>query len=85
MPTHGSCLPVTSISTSLPSLSTVFPFFLILEVGLIKKSKSILSPFEIPPSIPPALLDANPSDLISSRISEPFRLRIFSAFPIETD
>ena len=26
MPTQGSCLPVTSISTSSPSLFTVLPF-----------------------------------------------------------
>ena len=74
MPTQGSCRPTTSISTSLPSLSTVLPFFLILEVGLIKKSSSILSPLEIPPKIPPALFDAKPSDLISSRISDPFEI-----------
>ena len=49
MPTQGSCLPVTSMSTSSPSLFTVLPFDLMLEVGLIIKLRLISSPFEMPP------------------------------------
>jgi hypothetical protein len=55
IPTQGSCLPVTSISTSLPSVFIVFPSVLMLEVGFIIKLKLISSPFDIPPRIPPEL------------------------------
>ena len=41
MPTQGSCLPVTSMSTSSPSLFTVLPFDLMLEVGFILNERSI--------------------------------------------
>ena len=85
IPTHGSCLPVTSISTSLPSVSMLLPFDFMLEVGLIIKSMLMASPFEIPPSIPPALFEEKPSALISSLTSEPFKFKISSVFPIDTD
>ena len=73
MPTHGSCLPVTSISTSLPSLSIVLPFVLMLDVGLIIKLRLISSPLDTPPNIPPELFDEKPDFVISSLASEPFR------------
>ena len=74
MPTHGSCLPVTSISTSLPSLFTVFPFVLILDVGFMIKLKLKSSPLDIPPNIPPELFEVKPDAVISSLASEPLRL-----------
>ena len=73
IPTHGSCLPETFISTSLPSLFTVLPFVLILDVGLMIKLKLILSPFDIPPKIPPELFEEYPEGVISSLASEPLR------------
>ena len=73
IPTHGSCLPVTSISTSLPSVFMLLPLVLMLDVGFIIKSTFMTSPFEMPPKIPPALFEAKPSDLISSLASEPFK------------
>ena len=39
--THGSCLPLTSSDTSLPSTSTAFDFDAMLEVGLIINERSI--------------------------------------------
>ena len=85
MPTHGSCLPVTSISTSLPSLFTVFPFVLILDVGFMIKLRLISSPLDIPPNIPPELFEVKPDAVISSLASEPLRLNRSSALPIDTD
>ena len=85
MPTHGSCLPVTSISTSLPSLSIVLPFVLMLDVGLIIKLRLISSPLDIPPNIPPELFDEKPDFVISSLASEPFRLSRSSTLPTDTD
>ena len=75
-PTQGSCLPVTSILISSPTELILWLLALMLEVGLIKNSISMGSPFEIPPKIPPALFEANPSPRISSLISDPLRSRI---------
>ena len=85
MPTHGSCLPVTSISTSLPSLSIVLPFVLMLDVGLIIKLRLISSPLDIPPNIPPELFVEKPDFVISSLASEPLRLSRSSTLPTDTD
>ena len=59
MPTHGSCLPLTEISVFLPFLFIVFLLNNIEEVGLTAKDAIISWPDEIPPNIPPALLDLN--------------------------
>ena len=83
-PTQGSCLPVTSISTSSPFVLRLCPLALMLLVGLIRNSISIESPLEIPPRIPPALFEVKPSLRISSLISEPLRSNIPSTLPIET-
>ena len=85
IPTHGSCLPLISKSTSLPCSSIDLVGLLILEVGLIIKSILILYQFDIHPRIPPELLDEKPFELISSRSSEPLNLAIFRLLPIETD
>ena len=63
----------------------LLPVFFILDVGLMMKSILISSPLEIPPNIPPALLEVKPSSLISSLTSEPLEAKISSVFPIETD
>ena len=82
--THGSCLPLTSSDTSLPSTSTAFDFDAMLEVGLIINERSISWPDEIPPRIPPELLERYPSEFISSLTSEPFFDKNRSAFPKDT-
>ncbi len=59
MPTHGSCLPFVDIDVFLPNLSIVFLLFKMEDVGLTAKETIISCPEEIPPSIPPALLELN--------------------------
>ena len=59
IPTQGSCLPFTEIDVFLPNRSIVFLLVKIDEVGLTAKDTVISWPEEIPPSIPPALLESN--------------------------
>ena len=59
MPTQGSCLPLTEILEFLPFLSIVSLLDKIEDVGLTEKEAIISWPEEIPPKIPPALLDLN--------------------------
>ena len=59
MPTQGSCLPFTEIVVFFPNLLIVFLLFKIEEVGLTANDTMISCPEEIPPSIPPALLELN--------------------------
>ena len=59
IPTQGSCLPLTDIEVFLPNLSIVFLLLRIEEVGLTAKETIMSCPLEIPPRIPPALLDLN--------------------------
>ena len=54
-----------------------------LDVGLIIKLKLILSPFDIPPKIPPELFEEYPEEVISSLASDPLRLNSSSALPID--
>ena len=77
MPTQGSCLPLTEILVFLPSLSIVSLLDNIEDVGLTEKEATISCPEEIPPNIPPALLDLKfifpDLVLISSEFSSPFK------------
>ena len=59
MPTQGSCRPLTEIVVFFPNLSIVFLVVKIDEVGLTANETSISCPVEIPPRIPPALLESN--------------------------
>ena len=59
IPTQGSCLPLTEIEVFFPNLSIVFLLVKIEEVGLTANETIISWPLEIPPRIPPALLDLN--------------------------
>ena len=62
IPTQGSCLPLTDMEVFLPNLSIVFLELSIDEVGFTAKDNLISCPLEIPPRIPPALLDLNVGD-----------------------
>src|SRR5437868_2031249 len=57
MPTQGSWRPCVSISTSLPSESTVRIGFDIELVGLTAKRTTMSCPVEMPPRMPPARFD----------------------------
>ena len=57
MPTQGSCLPFTEIFVFLPFLSIVSLLDNIEEVGFTENEATTSCPEEIPPNIPPALLD----------------------------
>ena len=59
MPTQGSCLPLTDIEVFFPNLSIVFLEVKIEEVGLTANEIIISWPDDIPPKIPPALLEEN--------------------------
>ena len=63
IPTQGSCLPLTEIEVFFPNLSIVFLKLNIYEVGFTANETIISCPLEIPPRIPPALLDLNIGDL----------------------
>ncbi len=68
---HGSCRPCVWIFASRPSRSTVFCTTEIDEVGFTATRKTISWPVEMPPSIPPVRLVANPCRVSSSLCSEP--------------
>mmetsp|Transcript_6151 Transcript_6151/g.18635 ORF Transcript_6151/g.18635 Transcript_6151/m.18635 type:complete len:250 (-) Transcript_6151:424-1173(-) len=53
--TQGSWRPLKTVSTSSPSLVTVFCLMAIVEVGLNAMRRTMFSPFEIPPWMPPDL------------------------------
>ena len=72
IPTHGSCLPVTDIVVFLPNLLIVFLLLKIEEVGFTAKETTISCPEDIPPSIPPALLEKNFNLFLLSDISSEF-------------
>ena len=57
IPTQGSCLPLTDIVVFFPNLFIVLLLFKIDDVGLTANDTIISCPEEIPPSIPPALLE----------------------------
>ena len=59
IPTQGSCLPRTEIFVFFPLVSIVSRVFKIEDVGLTANDAIISCPVEIPPKIPPALLDKN--------------------------
>ena len=59
IPTHGSCLPLTEIFVFFPFLSIVSLLLKIDDVGFTAKEAIISWPEDIPPNIPPALLDLN--------------------------
>ena len=59
MPTQGSCLPFTEIVVFFPLLEIVSLLFNIDDVGFTEKEAMISWPEDIPPRIPPALLDLN--------------------------
>ena len=86
IPTHGSCLPVVAISVSFSDLSIVFLSFLIEDVGFTANLTMISCPEDIPPRIPPELLDRKVGllffILISSLFSLPFKLAASKPFPI---
>ena len=88
MPTHGSCLPLTEIVVFFPNLSIVFLVVKIEEVGLTANETIISCPVEIPPSIPPALLELNfnllPFCEISSEFCYPLNCAEFIPEPILT-
>ena len=84
MPTQGSCRPLVTTSTALPSTSTVRPPRRILEVGLKATRATTSWPEEMPPRMPPALLPRNPSGVISSRCSVPFCRTDSKPAPIST-
>src|SRR4030095_10872780 len=60
MPTHGSWRPLTETSVFVPFLSTVSRGVRIEEVGFTAKRATTGCPVEMPPRMPPALLDLNP-------------------------
>ena len=72
MPTHGSCLPFTDMVVFFPSLLTVFLLFKIEEVGFTANETIISCPEDIPPSIPPALLELNFNFFLVFEISSEF-------------
>ena len=88
IPTQGSCLPWTEIFVFLPFLSIVSLVFKIDDVGFTAKDTIISWPEDIPPNIPPALLDLNYvlplMLLISSEFSSPFKKAAFIPAPIFT-
>mmetsp|Transcript_6484 Transcript_6484/g.19173 ORF Transcript_6484/g.19173 Transcript_6484/m.19173 type:complete len:283 (-) Transcript_6484:384-1232(-) len=53
--TQGSCLPLKTVSTSSASLVTVFCLMAMVEVGLKAMWRTMFSPFEMPPWMPPDL------------------------------
>src|SRR5665811_2071962 len=59
MPTHGSWRPFVDTSVSLPVVSMVSRVLRIEEVGFTAKRATTGCPVEMPPRIPPALLDMN--------------------------
>ncbi len=71
-------------SQALPSLSILRPGIRMLEVGLRAMWAIISWPLEIPPRMPPAWLERNPSGVISSRCSVPFCATEAKPSPIST-
>ena len=83
-PTQGSCLPLTCNSTSSFSLLTVVVFWEMLDVGFSDTYRSISSPLEMPPIIPPELFERNPALAIRSLFAEPFISTTLVPAPIST-
>src|SRR5436190_9321055 len=89
MPTQGSWRPLVEISASCPNRSTVRRGVRIDEVGFTAKRATIGWPVEMPPRIPPALLDRNcgrPSlpIRISSALSSPVSSAAAMPAPLST-
>ena len=57
MPTQVSCLPLTYMVVFFPNLLIVFLVVKIDDVGFTAKEAIISWPLDIPPKIPPALLE----------------------------
>ena len=60
----------------------VFPGTCMLEVGFSAMLTRMSCPVEMPPMMPPALFDKNPSLVISSRCSEPRWVTLAKPEPI---
>src|SRR3546814_3000668 len=84
MPTQGSWRPVVTISTALPSTSTPSTGNRRLEVGLNATEHTTCWPLDIPPRMPPAWLERNPSGAIASRCSLPLEATEANPSPIST-
>jgi len=72
IPTQGSCLPLTDIVVFFPNLFIVLLLFKIDDVGLTANDTIISCPEEIPPSIPPALLELKFNFFLFSEISHEY-------------
>src|SRR3546814_422640 len=84
MPTQGSWRPVVTISTALLSTSTPSTGNRRLEVGLNATEHTTCWPLDIPPRMPPAWLERNPSGAIASRCSLPLEATEANPSPIST-
>jgi hypothetical protein len=71
-------------TVGLPSLSIERRGRRMLEVGLTAMLTTMSWPVEMPPRMPPALLDRKPSAVISSPCSVPFWLTDANPDPIST-
>ena len=69
MPTQGSWRPLVEISVSSPAVLTVWRGVRIELVGLTAKRTTMSWPEEMPPKMPPALLEAKVTPSLPMRIS----------------